>query len=141
MTAKHIFDLCLSLSMYLVLFISFYGWGYFVSFLLNLKFSAAKNYFSHIWLGFAFCLFSTQLLHFWVPIGANLSMGLFLGGASSFIIFSFVKGAVLRQRSIKTHNPEGWYIESKWLYLYAVLLALYAIWIASHAMLLPNSTR
>ena len=142
MTSKYLFDLSLSLSIYLALFVSLCGWGQLLSFVLKFKFPTGKNYFSNVWLGLAFCVFLVQLLHFWIPIAAPLSLAIFLGGASLFLIFSIKKIYVPQEEYNKAFGIEhgvGHSIKAKWLYLYVILLAFYAVWIASHAMLLPTA--
>lgn len=133
MTGAHVWAMFLSLALYAILGIAFWGWGEAVAFGMGLRNSATRHRpitFS-IWLGWACVLLSFHLLHFVFPLNFySVTAVLILGLVFTLVFLSRVRVQLAMGLS-----------RSSWAILGVVIPAmlLWFGWMASRAMLSPTN--
>ena len=124
--STHLIDVATALSMYAVMAVAFYGWGYLGAALLKLKTPTLHTPFTLIWLGWAISLLALQIIHLLVPIDFIISFLIYgVGGALSLLLIVYL----LRRRRTKLNV---------YLLLFVGILLLLAYWAASRSMLPPT---
>jgi hypothetical protein len=107
------------------MFSAFYGWGRVGFSILKVNDRAAKSLFATTWLGFAMVLVVLQAIHLFVPIDWRVSTIVYGAG----LAFSFPALLKVLQNPRTTLNLNRFF--------YALLVLVFASWIASRSMLPP----
>jgi len=126
----YISALAQTISLYIALAITYFGWGKAAIRVLGVSNSAERLPTTLIWLGWAVTLFLFQILHLFLPITASVAIPVIVFG----IAFSVSEILAVFRR---------WPRKSSSLALLVVVLLVFlalAIWIASRSMLAPTNT-
>ena len=124
----HISALCCMLFAYLLLGVSYYGWGRVAAFCLGVSNEKPESFALPVWLGWAFTLLLFQIAHFFFSLTAYVSIPVFALG------FVF---AILQTRP----GVRSYFVSQGELILLAIGVVLFlgvAVWIASRSMLPPT---
>lgn len=128
-TVPHITAITFTLLVYLLLGAAYYGWGRVASWLLGFTNHKPESPVIHLWLGWALTLFIFQVVHFFLPITAYVTV-LFLAFG---VVFSIPQ---IRNEDIRFPALRSDLI----LLIVSVILALgIGAWVASRAMLPPTN--
>src|SRR5215471_13815707 len=81
MNKTHLSAVSLTLVIYTILAITYFGWGTATAYLLGLERQENRSITPLIWMGWAFTLFIFQLVHFVLPIKAFVAIAVLIMGA------------------------------------------------------------
>jgi hypothetical protein len=95
---SHISSLAQTLLIYLIMGVSYFGWGRAVIRVLGLSDQTTRSDITLIWLGWAFTLFIFQLLHFLFPLTVYVGAPIFVIGLA-FSIPDIVGGTRLWRKA------------------------------------------
>ncbi len=128
MNIDHYIALGISLGVYLILSISFYGWGRLLIRIVvgNTGQHSATRHVSYIWLGWALTLLLFQILHLFFPIRYFVTFPVYMLG--------LIIGGIEIVRELRHEQLHRKII----LLLFGIPFCLFAIWLASRAMLAVN---
>jgi hypothetical protein len=121
--AAHFIAVAQSLLIFLVMAVSFYGWGRLGAIFLRIRSSAKVSVISTIWLGWAFALLIFQIAHLFFPLTAYVVTPLFLTG-----ILLTIPHIPTIARSFFQNNG------SIFITLSLMTLLVLAAWVASRGM-------
>jgi hypothetical protein len=124
---NHVASLAQTLTLYLFLAATYFGWGKAVTFILRIHGQATDSPIMVIWLGWASTLLVFQLLHILFPLTAFVVMPVFAVGLIFFISQLRNVLRLLSQKSFVLVAAS------------ASILLLVASWIASRSMLSPEN--
>jgi hypothetical protein len=125
---SQILALALTFLLYLLLGLSYFGWGQFVGGILKIKKQNNHPEITQIWIGWATTLLIFQIIHFIFPLTVYVVAPIFVVG----IIFSYKKVVL---------NHKCWFQEPvNKLKITGILIVSFtlAAWIASRSMLSPE---
>jgi hypothetical protein len=125
---NHIPALTMTLSLYLFLGLSYFGWGQVVINVLKVKKQTIHPEITLIWIGWAITLLLFQILHFLFPLTAYVVVPVFVIG----VIFSY--NPIVNILRLWLQKPA---IELKIVGILFISLA-FVVWIASRSMLSPG---
>jgi hypothetical protein len=129
MNIAHLSALLLTLLIYVVLAVAFYGWGLVTARLLGFQKQATTCVTYFVWLGWAFTLLLFQLLYFVLPLTAFVAIPVLAIGAALAL------PSVLKAYRCNSIRPS---IRIP-LILGGIIAILFASWIASRSMLPPTN--
>ena len=125
----HLSALTQTIAAYLVLAVAYFGWGTAAIHVFGLSNKVERQRTTLIWLGWACTLFLFQILHFFLPITAYVTIPVLVIG----VAFSIPEILIVSRRwSRKRSSLVGLGV------VFLVFLAL-TIWIASRSMLAPSN--
>jgi hypothetical protein len=113
---------------YLLLGVSYYGWGRVVAIGLGLSHQKPESFALPVWLGWAFTLFLFQVLHLFFPLTALVVVPVFVLG--------LVYATFLTQAGVRSYSVSGGKLCL--LTIAGILCLGLAVWLASRAMLRPT---
>lgn len=131
MNCTHLSAVSLTLIIYAILAVAYFGWGKATTYLLGLERQESRPVTSFVWMGWAFTLLVFQLIHFVLPLKAFVA------------IFVLIMGATFAIPQIITAYRR--YINQLSMRTLLILLGIIAVvltlcgWIASLSMLSPES--
>lgn len=125
---SHISALTQTLMIYLIMGVSFFGWGRVATYVLGVSKQTNRSDITLIWLGWAFTLFIFQLLHFFFPLTVYVAAPIFIIGFACSI--PQIVNAFRR-------FPQKYSNLMRTVGILIILLAV-ACWIASRSMLSPT---
>ncbi len=117
-----------SLVVYLIIGMSFFGWGILLINYLSIKGQSYSSGSFHIWIGWAFTLLLFQLLHLFFPVNAYIVIPIYAIG----IIFTFKY--VMRE----FHIPDLESLKTLKFVGFSLIMLLLVVWIALKSMLSPT---
>ena len=130
MTSAHMAALSLTLSIYAILAVSYFGWGTAATYLLGLKGQENSSATASIWLGWAFTLLIFQLIHLVSPVIALVVIPVFIIG---FAI------AIPQLVTSYRHHAKQLSVRKPWISSGIMALVLTVSgWTASRSMLPPT---
>jgi hypothetical protein len=129
MTNSHLFALALTLLIYLVMAVAYFGWGKTLLWALGLRDQTTRSDVTLVWLGWAFTLFLFQALHFFLPLNAYVVAPVFVVGIA--MSYPDIAKAFMRQLQDKSTLARR-------LGILMIALAV-TCWVASRSMLPPTN--
>jgi hypothetical protein len=118
-----------TLIFYLILSLSYFGWGWAITLILGKTEPSSPAGLIHIWLGWAATLFIFQILHLFFPLTASVVVPIFAIGiifSCKQVITVFKLGAQKRSTIIE-------------FVIISLIMLILAVWIASRSMLSPEN--
>src|ERR1041384_3333920 len=82
MNSIHLSAVSVTLVIYTILAVTYFGWGKATAYLLGLERQEPPSVTSFIWMGWTFTLFILQLVHFVLPLKAFVVIPVFIMGAA-----------------------------------------------------------